>query len=208
MGCRLVVRKGVFRRLSDVPIDRLPVTATAITPMSAIAGFDFLVIDEEDFRRWEEAAAAGIVPSPTGSSERLVRLSDGAYIAWLSSADEARTVLTVLRDETLRRIEVAALDQESHAARRRLYDLAWRLVCCAVSDDDVFLAAATLKMSPHPERGDHLLSSYFPNLSPAERHTKLAEARARIEKPAATTEARVAASVDAPTRALSERRRG
>lgn len=180
-GCRLVVREGKFRRIADVPLRDLPSTATRVDPLDAVPGHDFLVLAAPDFEQWRRASVEGRLFSPESVRQHVRNLNEGAYVAWLSSPAEAQCVLVLLRDSTIVELRRAAIDaREQPSARLRLYDLAWRIVQCAVSDDDVFLAVVALKSSPHPERGEYLLSSYFPKMTPVDRETKLAAARRRL----------------------------
>jgi hypothetical protein len=99
-------------------------------------------------------------------------------MAWLCNASEAQVVLALLGDATSWALALAFQATD----RFKLYELGWRMVRCAVSEDDIFLAAAALAASPHPERAQFLVAGYFPAMEPVEQEGKLARARERLDR--------------------------
>jgi hypothetical protein len=91
---------------------------------------------------------------------------------------EAEAVLKILGKATLQDLAraLAPLD------RFKLYELGWRMIRCAVSDDDIFIAAAAVALSPHPEQAQNIVSGYFPGMALAERVRRVTEADQRLRE--------------------------
>ncbi len=178
-NCRVVARNGSFERLSDEPIVQLPSTATRVEPpLEAVHDSNFLVLAAPDVDLWRHAARTGSSLDPESVRQRTRDVGEGAYTAWLCTPIEAQAVLTLLGEATSRDLA----DAFRASDRFKLYELGWRMVRCAVSDDDIFLAAAALAASPHPERAQFALCGYFPAMDAAERDFRLTRARQRLEQ--------------------------
>jgi len=174
--CRVVAREQDFSRVSDIPLGELPETATPIEAIDARPGDAFLVLAADDIKTWAKYADAGGIFSPNDARLAMRPSGGGFYTAWLASPTDIDRVLYVLRDAT-RASLITAISDRSH---QNIYDLAWRLVRCALVDDDLFEAAAALQKSPHPERGLQLIQSYFPSLTEHERQHRMLTATTRI----------------------------
>ena len=175
--CRVIVKDGKPTRLSDHPLVDLPPTATRVEPPLAYRnGHDLLVLSSTDVLALLKAAGREGTVIFDFAPARTSSLGEGSYTAWLSTKDEAASILGVLLDDAI--CDLAnAIDLGD---KIQAYDCACRIVRCAVSDDDAFLAAVAMKRSPHPARAASLVAGYFSAMSDPEREERMASAEKRL----------------------------
>lgn len=177
---RLQLERGTLR----VPdTGALPGVGTRLGPWPARLGYTVVLVGLAEQRVAARLAShtltnepavtafidwlASACPSP--APERVARL-DG-WVAWYCSETEAHTLwLAILREARL-----TLLQSFGHQPASRLEEPAWWLSRAALSDDDLYLAAACLKHagSPHAESMLQAMLSEPP--SPAEIQERMAE---------------------------------
>jgi hypothetical protein len=172
VGLRYTARDGAFTRLSDDHLDELPATATRIDPAipAPRPGSDFLVLAAPDVARCKWSVRF--------DPESTRPLAGGAYTAWLCNPREANDALRLLGSYTMTHLSDALRKGDAFA----LYDFGWRMARCATSNDDLFLAAAALASSPHPEQASFLIAGALPAMTPVERDRRIVAADERLRR--------------------------
>jgi hypothetical protein len=181
-NCRVTWKGNGFRRMSNRTVTHLPASSTTRIepPIEAIVDSAFLVLDSRDLEVWQAAAFQNEPPNALPGPEKVrdqMRAIGGMCHAWLCTPPAALRVLGVLRDAAIWDLSAALAKSDDI----RVYELAWRVHRCAVNDDDIFIVAAALEQSIHPDRATDLLKGHFYEMPPTAQESALSLARTRLD---------------------------